>query len=316
MELTPELRKLRDFYYKQALALPPERDFVRAEGLLGKPTYFTLAHLREHLNNPLLTPEFFKLYWQGAQVDARPAMGHKLIQGSEVPFLNKGIIEQYLANGAAIVLEAIDLFDPMVNAMCAAIDAGGERVLSNAVAFLSQKRGGEAYRGHLDTADVLVVQLSGAKRWFVHKRQQPRWVDLAELEPAAMGPVQAEFVMRPGDVIFLRSYTPHRVQTEDEHSLHMAFDICDRHVNADTALHFLLEAYNREAVPTYSPNSAVIDRLVDLARRPAYRQRVEELNTVQGGHYKQARALFGANRVQALDALIASESGRTDQTRK
>jgi len=316
MELTPELRKLRDFYYKHALTLPLERDFVRAEGLLGRPTYFTLSHLREHLNNPLLTPEFFKLYWQGKQVDARPAMGHKLIQGSEVPFLNKGIIEQYLANGAAIVLEAIDLFDPVVNAMCAAIDDGGERVLSNSVAFFSQKRGGEAYRGHVDTADVLVVQLSGAKRWFLHQRQKPRWVDLAEMEPTAMGPVQAEFVMRPGDAIFLRSYTPHRVRTEEEHSLHMAFDICDRHINADTALHLLLESYNREAVSTYSADGSVIDRLVELANSPGYRRRVEELGSAQGGHYKQARALFGANRVHALDGLIAAGQAHAAKAEK
>lgn len=308
MELSPELRQLRDFYYKTGLKLPPGQDLARAERVIDKPSFFTLAHLRDHLNNPLLTPEFFKLYWQGKTVDCRPAMGHKLIQGSELPFLNKGIIEQYLANGAALVLEAIDLFDPMVNAMCQAIDAAGDCVLSNSVAFFSQKRGGEAYRGHLDTADVLVVQLAGAKRWFVHERQKPRWIDLAELGPAAMGPVQAEFVLQPGDAIFMRSYTPHRVETVGDYSLHMAFDICDRHINADTALHFLLEAYNRDAAQTYSPNAAVIDHLAGLAASRAYRQRVEELGEAQKGHYRQARALFGANRVSALDGWVANEA--------
>lgn len=139
MELSPELRALRDFYYKSGLKLAPERDFVRGEKVLDKPSFFTLEHLRRHLNNPLLTPDFFKLYWQGKPVDCSRAMGHKVVQGAELPFLNKGIIEEYLANGAAVVLEAIDLFEPMVNAMCAAIDNAGEILLSNSVAFLSQQ---------------------------------------------------------------------------------------------------------------------------------------------------------------------------------
>ncbi|MBL8386136.1 MAG: hypothetical protein JNM90_23840 [Burkholderiales bacterium] len=310
MELSPQLRQLRDFYYKTGLKLPPEKDFVRGERVIDRPAFFTLEHLRTHLNNPLLRPEYFKIYWQGKVVDCSRAMGHKVVQGDELPFLNKGIIEEYLANGAAVVLEAIDIFEPMINAMCAAIDAAGEAVLSNSVAFFSQAKGGEAYRGHVDTADVLVVQLAGRKRWFVHERQKPRWIDLHEMEPPAMGPVQAEFVMEPGDVIYLRSYTPHRVETADDFSLHMAFDICDRRINADTALHLLLQRYNTDAAPTYTPTPEVVDKLIAQAQSKAYRDGLAELGAAQAANYKRARALFGANRVTALDALIAREATR------
>ena len=310
MELSPELRALRDFYYKSGLKLAPERDFVRGEKVLDKPAFFTLEHLRRHLNNPLLTPDFFKLYWQGKPVDCSRAMGHKVVQGAELPFLNKGIIEEYLANGAAVVLEAIDLFEPMVNAMCAAIDNAGEILLSNSVAFLSQAKGGEAYRGHVDTADVLVVQLAGRKKWYVHERQKTRWVNLNELDPAAMGPVQAEFVMQPGDVIYLRNYTPHRVETADEYSLHMAFDICDRRINADTALHLLLQAYNQDAAPIYTPVDGVLEKLKSHADSKPFRDHLAQLSQAQAENYKRARALFGANKVTALDKLVAAEAAR------
>ena len=177
MELSPQLRQLRDFYYKTALKLPADQDFVHAKGLIDKPAFFTLEQLQAHLNNPLLLPTYFKMYWQGKEVDCAAAVGHKVIQASEAPFLNKGILQDYLANGASMVLEGIDILDPQINAMCGAIDAANECVLSNSVVFFSQTSGGEAYRGHLDTADVLVVQLAGHKKWFVHQRQSPRWID-------------------------------------------------------------------------------------------------------------------------------------------
>ena len=310
MELSPQLRQLRDFYYKTALKLPANQDFVHAKGLIDKPAFFSIEHLQTHLNNPLLLPSFFKMYWQGKEVDCMAAVGHKLIQTSEAPFLNKGILQEYLANGASLVLEGIDILDPQINAMCGAIDAANECVLSNSVVFFSQTKGGEAYRGHLDTADVLVVQLAGHKKWFVHQRQAPRWIDLNELDAAAMGPVQAELVMAPGDALYLKSYTPHQVQTADDYSLHMSFDICDRRINADTALHLLLEQYNRDAAPPYTPTPGILDKLKSHAASRQFQERLAQLGQAQLENYKRARALLGANRVSALDTLITTEAKR------
>ena len=310
MELSPQLRQLRDFYYKTALKLPAEQDFVHAKSLIDKPAFFTLEQLQAHLNNPLLLPTYFKMYWQGKEVDCAAAVGHKVIQASEAPFLNKGILQDYLANGASMVLEGIDILDPQINAMCGAIDAANECVLSNSVVFFSQTSGGEAYRGHLDTADVLVVQLAGHKKWFVHQRQSPRWIDLNELDTAAMGPLQAEFVMAPGDALFVKSYTPHKVQTADDYSMHMAFDICDRRVNAETALHLLLEQYQRESVPTYTPTGGILEKLVSHSASPRYQEHLAQLGQAQAENYQRARAMLGANRVGALDKLIATEAKR------
>ncbi|MFN0159800.1 MAG: JmjC domain-containing protein [Burkholderiales bacterium] len=308
MELSPQLKQLRDFYYKTALKLPADKNFVHAPGLIDRPAFFTFEHLKTHLNNPLLLPTYFSLYWQGKRIDCTPAVGHKVIQASEAPFLNKGILQEYLANGASMVLEGIDILEPQINAMCAAIDQAGEAVLSNSVVFFSQAKGGEAYRGHLDTSDVLVVHLAGAKKWRIHARQKPRWVDLNELDPAAMGPVEAEIVMRAGDALYLRNYTPHQVATAHDYSMHMAFDICDRKVNADTALHLLLEAYNQDAAACYANEGEILDKLAAHAAAPAYRKTLADLGAAQRENYKRARAMIGSNRVAALDALIAAEA--------
>ncbi|MFN0160874.1 MAG: JmjC domain-containing protein [Burkholderiales bacterium] len=310
MELSPQARQLRDFYYKTALKLPPEKDFVHGQRVVDRPSLFTIESLRTHLNNPLLRPEYFRLYWKGKEVDCAPAMGHKLIQGSQVPLFNKGILEQYLANGAAVVLEAIDLFDPMINAICGAIESAGQYLFVNSVAFFSQAAGGEAYSGHVDTADVLVLQLAGRKKWFIHERQHPRWVDTSELDAAARGPVQAEIVMEPGDALFMRSYTPHLVETADDYSLHLAFDICDRRINADTSLDMLLHYYNRDAAAPYAPTAVVLEKLASHMNSSAYRDELESLLTRNGESYKLARTMFGTNRINALDRWIASEATR------
>ncbi|MBL8377681.1 MAG: hypothetical protein JNM79_07435 [Burkholderiales bacterium] len=187
---------------------------------------------------------------------------------------------------------------------------GGQYLFANSVAFFSQAAGGEAYSGHCDTADVLVVQLAGRKKWFIHKRQHPRWVDVSEMDAAARGPVQAEIVMEPGDALYLRSYTPHLVQTADDYSLHMAFDICDRRINADTALDFLLQRYNRDSAPTYAPTAVVLEKLAAHMNSPSFRDELDGLLTKHGESYKLARGMFGTNRVNALDRWIAREATR------
>lgn len=310
MELAPQLRQLRDFYYKTALKLPADKDFVHAPGVVEDPSFFTLEHLKLHLDNPMLMPAYFALYWQGKRVDCSSAVAQKVVQGTDVPFLNKGILEGYLSRGASLVLEAIDILDPAINEMCAAIDAASECVFSNCVVFFSQQ-GSEAYRGHRDTDDVLVIHLAGQKKWRIHDRQPPRWVDLLELPPEKMGRLQAELVMNPGDALFLKAGTPHQVETVAPFSLHMSFDICDRYVNAETALHLLLQQYQKDSAAAYAPTEGVMDKLVAHARSADYKRRIAELQAVQVENYRRARKLLGTNRLKALDRWIVKTSKKS-----
>ena len=305
-DLSPQLRQLRDFYYKTALKLPAGEYYARAPALIDNPAFFTLEHLKQHLNNPMLMPAYLALMFQGKRVDLTPAVGHKVIQASEVPFLNKGIVEEYVAHGASLVLEGIDILQADINAMCAAIDSPHECVVSNAVAFFSQ-RGNEAYRGHLDLDDVLVVHLGGRKKWRLYERQKPRRTDMFDLSPEKMGRQVAEFEMNPGDALYMRSKTPHLVETTGEYSLHMSFDICDRTISPETALHLLMAEYDQDASPSYTPVGGVMEKLVAHAGSPAYQAKVAELQAKQKESYRRARALMGANRVNALDRWILQE---------
>src|SRR5258708_22843127 len=53
-ELPLQLRQVRDFFFKQPLALSPERTYLPQPELINNQTIFRLEHVRTHLNNPSL----------------------------------------------------------------------------------------------------------------------------------------------------------------------------------------------------------------------------------------------------------------------
>ena len=58
------------------------------------------------------------------------------------------------------VLEGLDILEPDINAFAASLDRAHAATFCNATAFYLQY-GNEAYRGHLDTDDVLVIHVAG-----------------------------------------------------------------------------------------------------------------------------------------------------------
>jgi ribosomal protein L16 Arg81 hydroxylase len=142
----------------------------------------------------------------------------------------------------------------------------------------------------------------------LHKRQPPRQVELNELSPEKMGPLQAELVLNPGDALFLRAGTPHQVETTGEHALHLSFDIVDRHVDAVTALDLLLHHYRRDSAPRYTSTDVVLQKLVSQAMASDFKSGVAQLQAMHKENYARARTFFGANRVRALDRWLPSTS--------
>src|SRR5437762_3625857 len=74
-ELPPQLRQVRDFFFKQALALSPERTYLHQPELIKNQTIFRLEDLRKHLNNPLLDLDFVQIIDKGnSSICARRAV--------------------------------------------------------------------------------------------------------------------------------------------------------------------------------------------------------------------------------------------------
>ena len=202
MELSPVLRRIRDFYFKEALGAPPEATHVHRPNLVPDQRLFSLEQLRRHLNNPLLGVSYLNVFQAGKPVDLSDARLYKVVQRRKIEFIDHRILQHHLAQGAACVLEGLDILEPQVNELAAVLDRAHTATFANATAFFSQ-HGNEAYRGHVDTDDVLVVHVAGEKRWRLHRRQPPRRINLGEMTDAQMGAPEAEVVLRPGDVFYL-----------------------------------------------------------------------------------------------------------------
>lgn len=299
----PQLTSLLGFLTGTAWKLPDDRDFWHQKSLIGTPDFFTLKDLKTYINSPMLMPEYFSLIYQGKHVDCSPAIAHKVVQRVRIPFLNRGMLEEYLGRGAALVAEGLDIVFPEINEFCAAIDASKMNVLSNAVAFFSQ-HGGEAYRGHRDSSDVLVIHLAGQKKWRLHARQAPRRVELGELSAEQMGPLRKEVTLNPGDALFLKAGTPHQVETLSPFSLHLSFDILDRNLFPEAVLELLLGQYNRASASSYAGTEAVAAKLVEHACSPEFKQRIAAAQGEQTLNCKRFRTLLGSNVVRAFDKYL------------
>src|SRR5258708_31199192 len=78
-ELPPQLRLVRDFFFKQALALSPELTSLHQPELIKNQTIFRLEDLRKHLNNPFLDLDFVQLIVRGPLIDLSAALSIKLV---------------------------------------------------------------------------------------------------------------------------------------------------------------------------------------------------------------------------------------------
>jgi ribosomal protein L16 Arg81 hydroxylase len=156
----------------------------------------------------------------------------------------------------------------------------------------------------LDTDDVLVIHLAGEKRWRIYRRQAPRRINLADLDDAQMGREETEVVMRPGDVLYLRSFTPHRVETLAPYSLHLSFDLCDRQPSIELALQLLLRQYDRDSSMRPTPPREDLDKLFRLSRTPAYESDLAQAQAQEKAGHTEFRQLLTNNRITHLDHLI------------
>ncbi len=296
-----ELQPLLDFFRSQR-AEPPASGHAHAAGVLQtKPiAFFSVEKLQAHLNNPLLNHDWITLYKQGARIPLEQYMLWKTVLGKRLMFMDKTRLNNELADGAAVLLEGVDVLDADINAFVAEVDKAMPCALSNAVAFFSQK-GHEAYKGHRDTDDVLVMQISGQKVWEIFEPQQRRYLDNNDLSRAEMGPLAAKITMNAGDALFVRAGVPHICQTPAAHSLHLSFDLIDRTPNIEQITNEANKFYNKSAATPHLNATDVAQRYVQLLQSPDFARVLVQATTAVGNDAKAFRARIG--KAQGITAL-------------
>ena len=297
-KLHKELQALLDWYRKQRQNLP--LSFGHGTGTINNPSFFTVADLQRLLNNPLLRPEWVHVKVDGDRVKLENSCFYKTVQGRQLDFMDKEMLNNEINKGAAVVLEGIDILDAEINEFVAQLDASLPCVMSNAEVFFSQQDN-EAYEGHCDADDVLVVQLAGRKTWQLFQPQQRRYAEIQDLNEQQLGPVMQEINMRPGDTLYVRAGVPHRCITPGAFSLHMSFDLVD---NTPTTAEIAGEAskqYNYACEAPYESAAAVVDRYTSILKSDEFRQALQQATEIKREEIARFRQTMG--RSSALRSL-------------
>ena len=298
--LHPDLAAVLEFHRSQRTA--PPAAYAHAAGCIPEVTFFSLARLQEHLNNPLLTPNWVTLMDNGSSVPLELATLQKFFEDKKLVFMDKTPIDEHLNRGGALVLEGLDILDPLINAFIAELDSALPCSLSNCVAFLSQ-RSTEAYEGHCDAEDVLAIQVEGEKRWRIFAPQPRRYVDNA-LDQAGMGTQIAEIVLRPGDALYVRAGVPHRCETVGDHSVHLSIDLCDWTPNIQQITNEANARYRRESGSPSAPVAKVTEDYVSLLRSEQFQRDLAAATSHRRNEARLFRQRIGrASGVRALERL-------------
>jgi ribosomal protein L16 Arg81 hydroxylase len=289
-KLHKDLDALLKFFLEQRQNPPAE--YTYGAGIVPRPEFFTVKDLQSHLNNPLLQPEWLAMVNGGKLLSLEPACLYKRVQKKELQFIDKSYINQLLVEGAAVVLEGLDILDPRINALLARIDESFPCVMTNCVAFFSQREN-EAYQGHCDTDDVLVLQLEGRKTWQLFEAQQRRYRGAADQSDEQLGPVKEEITMRPGDAMYVRAGVPHRCRTPGDYSLHFSIDLGDRTQSVEQITAQADARYLTATAPVYGPLSQVVDKYVDILLNPDFQAGLQAETETKRNNIKQFRQQMG-----------------------
>ncbi|MGW1789344.1 JmjC domain-containing protein [Streptomyces tubercidicus] len=128
------------------------------------------------------------------------------------------------AAGATLLLRYVDHWHPRTASLCTALESSVGRQVE---AFYFVTPPGTVGRPvHRDDADVVVVQIAGAKQWWVH---EPPVSGNWEPGPTeAPGAVALAPLIRPGQVLLVPRGSAHRAEATGEGpSVHLSFTIRD-----------------------------------------------------------------------------------------
>jgi ribosomal protein L16 Arg81 hydroxylase len=253
---------------------------ARQQNLVDAEEVFSVERFRQLLASPLLTPDWLRANMAGKPLDLRGSVAWKVVQDKKLYFMDKEILNKAVANRASVVLEGIDVMDTDIAQLVGDLEQTMPCSLSNCVAFFSRSQN-EAYSGHRDSDDVLVIQISGTKRWRLHEPQQRRYVGNAPLTDGMMGPVSETVDMNPGDMMFLRAGVPHKCSTVSDHSLHLSFDLIDRTLNVEQITTAANYQYNQSSADPHVSAAEVVQAYLQHLTSDKFRTELEKKSVEQ-----------------------------------
>ncbi|MGP3979444.1 JmjC domain-containing protein [Streptomyces sp. 8N114] len=182
--------------------------------------------MRRSLNRPQ-----FRLFQNGEEVHPAVYFTDTVSpRGQSIPMVNMQRLGGLLREGATLIMDQLNTFDPTMEAACRALQWWShERVQVNVYLTTNEASG---FPLHWDDHDVVIVQLAGEKEWEVRNtsRPAPMYRD-ADPNTTPSEDMVWEGVMKPGDVMHIPRGFWHQATRNGSgsgYSLHATFGITKR----------------------------------------------------------------------------------------
>lgn len=194
----------------------------------GRDTHAPLVDLRDLsgvLSRLVVTAGLFRVLppeGDGPSVDVLTA---PFASNRDRRAIRPAALEAQLARGATLALEHSEAYFENVHAFCTMLmSAFMARV--NATLFVVYRPGQPCGR-HWDDRDMFICQVAGRKTWPVYEPVYPHPLFDSARSGGAVAPSRhvGDFVLEPGDALYLPRGWPHNPASVDGLSAHVAFSI-------------------------------------------------------------------------------------------
>ena len=282
--ITPD-RFLAEFHGRKPLHIPagegaPKRallDWTTFNRLLNQPSIWTAQSLKLVHNTQPVPPEH---YCRSVQT-----------QSGAVLRPDPAKVALFVADGASLIAgDAQDLTPAHAELSSVLSRAFAAGVGAN---IYCSFKGVQAFGAHFDLTDVFAVQTEGEKLWRIYENRAdapielPSGVgDMRRWFEQTKGRLQAEVMMRPGDVLYLPRGCYHDALAQDAASLHVTFSIAslygrivfnllEQAAMQDPAFRAYLPSPDKDGGRALQQHLAGLgQKLAQLAASPAFRDEV------------------------------------------
>jgi ribosomal protein L16 Arg81 hydroxylase len=194
------------------------KSFLVSKGTAGRFSgLFGWDELNAILEQHRLHPPRFKLLQEGRTIEA---FRYSTLSAAGIPRLNSGKLAACLSAGATIVLDGMEELAPRVRQLASSFrDALHANTHVNLYAGWHSQKGLDL---HFDTQDIMVLQVSGRKRWQVYRPTRPSPLpDDEEAPPKPTDPPVWDGMLEDGDMLYMPRGWWHVAFPVNEPSLHL-----------------------------------------------------------------------------------------------
>jgi ribosomal protein L16 Arg81 hydroxylase len=205
--------------------------YCRHHGTHRYANVLTPADLDDYFQRQQLHPARIKVVKNGSRYPAENWTQLHKSSGQPEPYYlaSASRLFSLYAEGATLVLDAAEGSIPQVTMLCESLACElNLRVQANIYVTPPDEQG---FRPHIDDHDVLVLQISGSKRWRVYEEAGKPTGSFARGKRAITGSLNAkqELDLQPGDCLYVPSGAIHDARSLNDASIHITLGLHTGH---------------------------------------------------------------------------------------